>query len=63
MSVTDSGLPSNGASNQPNVSDDGTIVAFSSVASNLTSETHGPGRDIYVRNLVGAGTTVMVSVK
>jgi Tol biopolymer transport system component len=62
VSLTDSDLSSNGHSYAPNASDDGTIVAFSSAASNLTSNSpNGPGLDIYIRDLV-AGTTVMASV-
>lgn len=61
VSLTDSDLSSDGHSYAPTVSDDGTIVAFSSAASNLTSNApNGPGLDIYVRDMV-AGTTVLAS--
>jgi Tol biopolymer transport system component len=55
---TDSG---NGHSDQPKISEDGRLVAFSSYASDLvTTDTNGE-RDIFVRDLQN-GTTTLVSV-
>ena len=53
--------PADGLSVNPYVSDDGTIVAFDSFASNLVPGDTNKRRDVFVRDLK-AGTTTRISV-
>ncbi|MCI0353425.1 MAG: hypothetical protein L0099_00065, partial [Acidobacteria bacterium] len=63
VSVTMAGTAGNAASAQPFISPDGTKVAFSSDASDLTAITDSNGAfDVFVRDLV-AGTTTLVSIR
>ena len=62
VSVTYNELQANGASNGPDISRDGVLVAFASSASNLISGTDNNGvQDIFIRDR-GAQTTVRPSV-
>jgi hypothetical protein len=62
VSVSNAEELGNGNSFGPNMSDDGSVVAFSSTADNLTSDSpNTPGQDIYVRDLTDQ-TTTLVSV-
>jgi Tol biopolymer transport system component len=54
------GTPAQGGSLSPSLSGDGRHVAFSSVATNLSSEDHDDFRDVFVRDLA-AETTTLVS--
>jgi Tol biopolymer transport system component len=64
VSTNAQGVQGNGYSNAPAVSRDGTLVAFTSSASNLHPADTGDEPDIYVKNLVtGAVTLVSVSVR
>lgn len=61
VSVSMTGGPANGPSGSPSMSGDGRYVAFSSSATNLTSDSFTPGLfQIYVRDMV-AGTTILAS--
>lgn len=62
VSVDDSGAQGNLDTVAPSISDDGTVVAFSSGASNLVPGDTNDVFDIFLRDLV-AGTTTRVSVK
>ena len=60
-SVTSGGIPGNGASEQPCVSEDGRYVTFTSLASNLVADDTNGARDVFVRDRQG-GTIKRVSV-
>ena len=62
VSLTETGHQSGGFADDPSISADGSVVAFSSSATNLTSDPDPgyPLRQIFVRDLV-AGTTELVS--
>ena len=60
QSAADGGVPGNGPSNRPVVSADGRFVAFSSVATNLSSADDDRARDIFVRD-VHTNETILVS--
>jgi RHS repeat-associated protein len=61
LSLSSSGSQSNGDSEHGAISDDGSLIAFASVATGLvTGDTNGL-RDVFVRD-VGAGSTTRVSV-
>ncbi|HEX6390515.1 MAG TPA: hypothetical protein VFZ89_13735, partial [Solirubrobacteraceae bacterium] len=60
-SVGTGGAPANGASGQPDVDKEGTLVAFTSAASNLVPEDTNGQPDVFVRDLAD-GTTRRVSV-
>ncbi len=61
VSVAADGGVANAASSQPDVSDDGRFVAFTSLASNLVEGDTNGRPDVFVRDLV-TGTTRRVSV-
>ncbi len=61
VSVSSLEVASNGPSEHPSISDDGSIVAFESRADNLAIPDLNRVRDIFVRDLV-AGTTERVSL-
>ncbi|MBL8842682.1 MAG: hypothetical protein JNL90_14270 [Planctomycetes bacterium] len=60
VSVSTTGKQSNGYSNECAISRDGTVVMFSSYASNLIASDTNGRQDVFVRDLV-AGTTGRVS--
>ncbi|MBZ0318925.1 MAG: fibronectin type III domain-containing protein [Anaerolineae bacterium] len=60
VSLSSSGGQSNGNSFGPSISDDGTLVAFSSSANNLVSGDTNQRDDIFVRNL-SSQTTIATS--
>ena len=60
VSRSSAGVPAMGASARPSISADGTRVAFTSDAWNLSPEKCNPARGIFVRDLA-AGTTTLVS--
>ncbi|GGD13982.1 hypothetical protein GCM10007231_11300 [Nocardioides daphniae] len=60
VSATPGGAAGNGVSYEPQISDDGSAVAFTSRATNLVSGTSGPGSDVVVRE-VGSGASELVS--
>jgi Tol biopolymer transport system component len=62
VSVPVSGPTSNGASTQPTISADGSIIAFTSAANNLVAADGNGKTDIFVRNRLTA-TTDRASVK
>ena len=57
VSVTPSGVPANGASREPDISDDGKLIAFTSEASDLTSDSLGP-ENVFIRWLPGENTSL-----
>ncbi len=61
VSVADDGSEANGSSFGASISNDGRLVCFSSVASNLVANDTNGMTDIFVRDLI-ASTTVRVSV-
>ena len=61
VSLSNSGLPANGASTQPSISDDGTRISFTSTANNIVPNDTNGSRDVFVRDRI-AGTTVAASV-
>ncbi|MEM7118570.1 MAG: hypothetical protein AAF614_39495 [Chloroflexota bacterium] len=61
VSVSSSGTESNFDSEWPSISGDGSVVAFTSQASNLVSGSAGGHPDVFVHNLQ-AGTTVLASI-
>lgn len=61
VSVSSTNAQANGPSDAPSINGDGTLVAFSSAATNLVSGDHNARRDIFVRDR-NAGTTERVSV-
>lgn len=61
VSVDSSGTQADGASDGPALSDDGTLVAFDSAASNLVASDTNAVVDAFVHDR-GTGTTVRVSV-
>jgi len=61
VSVSSSGVPSNGGSEDPAISADGQIVVFASGASNLVPNDTEGEKDIFVHNRV-TGETTRVSV-
>jgi hypothetical protein len=61
VSVDSAGNSANGASLEPAISADGSIVAFTSMASNLVPNDANLISDVFVRDLA-AGTTVCASV-
>jgi Tol biopolymer transport system component len=61
VSVAANGGQANGDSDQPQISDDGTVVAFSSTAFNLVADDVNGTSDIFVRDLA-AGTNRLISV-
>lgn len=61
VSVSSTGSDPDGESNRPSISADGSLVVFSSVATNLVTGFATTIVDIYVRNLV-AGKTTLVSI-
>jgi Tol biopolymer transport system component len=61
VSSTSTGGQSNGAALEPEISGDGTVVVFSSVATNLVPGDTNGRKDIFVRDL-GSGTTTRVNV-
>ena len=56
------GAPADGASSAPAVSRDGSVVAFTSSATNLVGGPVGPGGEIYVRRSDGAIKLVSVGI-
>lgn len=60
-SVSGAGAQANAESREPSISGDGTLVAFSSLASNLVGGDSNGAFDIFVRDL-SAGTTRRVSL-
>ncbi len=63
VSTGQAGVPANGSSAEPDISDDGQVVVFSSTATNLVSEAdaNGPRSDIYALQ-VRTGAIQRVSV-
>ncbi len=61
VSVSSTGAQGNGMSDYPDISDDGRIVAFASLATNLVAGDTNGQWDVFVRDLV-ANTTTRVSV-
>ncbi len=61
VSVDSSGVEANGASSYPSISDNGSRVAFQSLATNLVDGDTNGVSDIFVRDL-NSNTTVRVSV-
>jgi Tol biopolymer transport system component len=61
VSVSNSGKHANGGSDNPTVSADGNVVAFSSAASNLVDGDTNKLRDVFARDRA-TGTTSLVSV-
>lgn len=60
VSVLENGVQGNGASRQPAISGDGLSVAFTSAASNFTSNDNNAADDIYLKNLID-GSIILVS--
>lgn len=62
VSVSSAGGPANGASSRPSISDDGSFVAFSSLATNLVARAPdtNDASDVFVRD-IARGTTTLVS--
>jgi Tol biopolymer transport system component len=56
VSVSTAGVEGNGASTVPSISDDGMVVAFRSVATNLVPNDTNATDDVFVRNRVGKVT-------
>ncbi len=61
VSVNPNGLAGNGYSTSPEISGDGSVVAFISNASDLVAGDTNHGFDIFVRNLVTGTTTIASS--
>lgn len=61
VSLATSGAPANGHSSVSAISDDGTVIAFSTQATNLSPKDDATNYDIYVRDLA-TGKTKLVSV-
>jgi hypothetical protein len=61
VSVASDGSQADGASDGPTISDDGQVVAFDSVASNLVAGDTNAVRDVFVHE-VASGTTSRVSL-
>jgi Tol biopolymer transport system component len=61
VSVPAGGGQADGTCDGPSLSADGRIVAFNSLATNMTSQSPIGGQEVYVRDLT-RGTTTMVSV-
>jgi len=61
VSVDTNGLPADGVSSDPAISDDGRFVAFTSMADNIVTGDTNVNRDVFVRDLQN-GTTTLVSV-
>jgi Tol biopolymer transport system component len=61
VSVSSAGKQANGSSDNPSISADGHVVAFSSAASNLVNGDTNKLRDVFVRDRA-AGTTSLVSI-
>lgn len=61
VSVSLTGMPGNGPSSRPSISDDGRFVAFHSDASDLVAGDTNLAADVFVRDLL-LGTTERVSV-
>ncbi|TML05639.1 MAG: hypothetical protein E6G41_09590 [Actinobacteria bacterium] len=59
VSRANGGTIGNGYSSDPSISSDGTLVAFTSSASNLGDGDADAGRDVHVRNLIAATTTLV----
>src|SRR5688572_15732596 len=57
VSVTNAGAEADGASHTPSISGDGTLVAFSSDATNLVAVDTNGAADVFVRDLFGLRTT------
>lgn len=57
VSLANGGAEGNGASINPSISDDGTVIAFNSSASNLVAGDTNGAADIFVRNLTTGVTT------
>lgn len=62
VSLSDTEVAPNDASNQSSVSEDGRYVAFASVGTNLVSGDTNSGQDVFLRDTV-AGSTKRISVK
>jgi Tol biopolymer transport system component len=60
ISITSHGGQANGPSEDPAISDDGTLVAFDSTASNLVGSDTNAASDVFVRDAT-VGTTIRVS--
>jgi Tol biopolymer transport system component len=61
VSVDSNGVEGNGVSHNPRLSDDGRVIAFESLASNLVAVDTNLNWDVFVHELAG-GTTTMVNV-
>lgn len=61
ISVNSNGTEGNGASGEPSISNDGNIITFTSLATNLVASDTNEVRDVFLRN-VSSGTTTRVSV-
>jgi PKD repeat protein/Tol biopolymer transport system component len=61
VNINDESIEANGSSSIPVISGIGTVIAYSSVASNLVENDNNSVRDIFVRDLI-SGTTSRVSV-
>ncbi len=61
VSVSTGGTQSSGPSGEPSISDDGNLVTFTSLATNLVASDTNAVRDVFLRNRSGA-TTTRVSV-
>jgi hypothetical protein len=61
VSVSSAGVQGNALADDPQISDDGSRIAFHSDATNLVSGDTNAARDVFVRDIT-AGTTVRVSV-
>ncbi len=62
-SITSTGTKSNGTSEQPTLSGDGTLVAFQTKASNLDANDTDTLSDIYVKNLSTGALTLVSQTK
>src|SRR5262249_34593144 len=61
VSVTSQGGQANGDSYNPSISDDGSLVSFTSDATNLVGADHNHASDVFVHNMT-TGATRRVSV-
>lgn len=61
VSVDSSGNQGDDHSAEPSISQDGSVIAFTSLATNITTGDTNAASDVFVRN-VSAGTTSLVSV-
>ena len=59
ISVSPEGIQGDGASSEPSISHNGNLIAFSSLATNLTREDANDRRDVFVRNLIAYGTSLV----